>query len=361
VQLANAGLEKSGWETLLAFGEIDSGEAEAPIRVDIPTVRLRALQRRISPIPDARALAGLVSLIRSFRPHVIHTHLSKAGLIGRVAALAASNAPRVHTFHGNVFDGYFSPRVSRMILGVERALGRHTHALIALSEAQRDELLERHIAPASRIHIVPLGIDLARFAGSDRGHAREHLHVDRDAPVVLAVGRMVPIKRLDRLITAMETVAAAVPASRLYLVGGGPERAELERIVRERRLDQTVTFVGWSTETPDWYCASDVVALSSAREGTPLALIEAAAAGRPSVATAVGGVSDVVRDGLTGVVVADGDEAGLATALIGLLSDKSKAEEFGRAARAGSGRFGDGRLVEDLDCLYRALLRERRS
>lgn len=337
------------------------GEAEATIRDDIPTLRVRSLQRRISPVNDARAFASLIRSIRSFRPHIIHTHLSKAGLIGRVAAIASSRAARAHTFHGNVFDGYFSPRVSRAIMGVERTLGRRTHAVIALSEAQREELLERRIAPESHIHVVPLGIDLNRFASSDRLAARKRLGIPLDIAMVVAIGRMVPIKRLDRLIQAMTTVTASTQNAHLYLIGGGPERGVLERLVNEQGLRHRVTFVGWSTDTEHWYGAADVVALSSAREGTPLALIEAAAAGRPAVATSVGGVPDVVQDGITGVVVGDGDEAALASGLIDLLANPVKARRLGEAARERSARFGGDRLVDDLDRLYRALLHESRS
>ena len=361
VQVANAGLEARGWETLLVFGEIDAGEAEAPIRTDIPTLRVSSLQRRVSPASDARVLASLIRVIRSFRPHVIHTHLSKAGLVGRVAAVASSRAMRAHTFHGNVFDGYFSPRVARAILGVERALGSQTDAVIALSEAQRDELLQRRIARSSHIHIVPLGIDSARFAPSDKAAARADLGLDPRGPVLVAVGRMVPIKRLDRLVRAMKSVAAAIPQAKLYLVGGGPERPDLERLVGELGLRDNVTFVGWSSATERWYGAADVVALSSAREGTPLALIEAAAAGRPVVATSVGGVPDVVADGVTGIVVSDGDEAAMAHALIEVLSNPDMGRRLGDAARDASGRFGADRLVGDLDHLYRTLLREGRS
>jgi glycosyltransferase involved in cell wall biosynthesis len=361
VQLANAGLDARGWETLLAYGQIDVGEAEAPLRGSIEARRIPGLQRKINPLADAHAFAGLLPVIRAFRPHIIHTHLSKAGLVGRSAGIGSSRAKRVHTFHGNVFDGYFSPAVSRAILGIERSLASHTHAVVALSESQRDELLERRIVSASRIHIVPLGIDLNRYRDPDRGAARRRLGIPPGAPIIVAVGRMVPIKRLDRLIGAMPAVIAAVPTSHLYLVGDGPDRAGLESQVRGLQLDGNVTFVGWSSESEDWYGAADVVALSSAREGTPLALIEAAAAGRPVVATSVGGVPDVVQNGITGIVLQSEDGAALSDAIIGLLSDPEKASRMGAAAAAGAQRFGADRLVDDLDHLYRSLLHDRRS
>lgn len=359
VQLVNAGLDSQGWETLLAYGDVDAEEAEAPLRGDINAARVAGLQRSVSPARDARAFAGIVRLVRSFRPHIIHTHLSKAGLIGRSAGLATSSAARVHTFHGNVFEGYFSPRVSQAVLRVERSLGARTHAILALSETQRSELLERGIAPESQIRVVPLGTDLTRY-GVDRAGARERLALPADQPIVVAIGRMVPIKRLDRLFRAFDAVVREIPNAHLYLVGGGPERASLEALAVELGIRQHMTFVGWSTQTPDWYGAANVVALSSDREGTPLAVIEAAASGRPVVATAVGGVPDVVDDGRTGVVVASGDEAALARGITALLRDADRADRMGAAAQSRSHRFGAQRLIDDLDSVYRDLLQGRR-
>jgi glycosyltransferase involved in cell wall biosynthesis len=361
VQLANGGLDRLGWETHLAYGQVDTGEAEAPLRAGLAATRIPELRRPVRPALDARALAALVRLIRAFRPHIIHTHTSKAGLVGRAAAIASSRAKRAHTFHGNVFDGYFSPMMSRGILAIERALGARTDAVVALSPAQREELLERRIAPPSRIHIVPLGVELGRFEGIDRAIARERLGIPHDQPVIVAVGRMVPIKRLDRMLRAISIVVAAKPEAHLYLIGGGPDRESLEALTRQLDLVRNVTFVGWSSETQDWYGAAHVVALSSAREGTPLALIEAAAAGRPVVATSVGGVPDVVQHGSTGIVVPDGDEVALAQGLVSLLSNVSEADRMGAAAKAGSQRFGSERLVTDLDALYRSLLHGRGS
>lgn len=361
VVVADRGLRARGWETLLAFGSVEPDEAEVDVdALGVPAQRVAGLQRAINPIADLRAAATLARIIRRHRPDVIHTHLSKAGLLGRSVALATSRAVRVHTFHGTVFGGYFGSATSGAIVRAERFLGHHSQAVVALSDRQQRELVEFGIAPPERIRVVPLGLPLERFApaGSDeaRRAARSGLGVPREAVVVVAIGRLVAIKRLDRLIDAMALVVPVIPDVRLYFVGDGSEHQALEARAAAAGLADRITFAGWSSDSPSWYAAADVVALTSDREGTPLALIEAAASGRPVVATDVGGVSDVVADGKTGYVVAPEDIPGFADRLIRLSRDPDLRAAMGRAAPAHAALYDARRLVTDLDGLYRACL-----
>jgi len=361
VLLADRGLRERGWQTLLLHGQVEPDEAEVDLSgVDLPMRRVPTLARPIRPVADARAFAAVVRAIRQHRPQVIHSHLSKAGLIARSAAMASSSAARVHTFHGTVFGGYFGDRSSAAIVRAERFLGARTSRVIALSERQRDELVDNRIAPPERIRIVPLGLDLARFGGLNRAAARVQVGEPADAFLVVAIGRLVPIKRIDRLIRAFAIVAGNVANARLAIVGDGAERPGLEAMVAELGLGSRVRFAGWQADTPAWYAAADVVALTSDREGTPLALIEAAAAGRPVVAGDVGGVADVVLDGLTGFVVAPADEAAFADRLGRLALDPDLRRQLGGAAPERALAFAGERLVDDLDRLYREILAERR-
>ncbi len=360
VVVADRGLAERGWETLLVHGQIDEGEAEIELAAlrDLPRHRIPTLVRPIRPRYDAAAFATLLGLIRRYRPDVVHTHLSKAGLLGRTAAMAGSPAARVHTFHGTVFGGYFGDRASGAIVRAERFLGNRTDRVIALSERQRVELLEHRIAPAERIRIVALGLPLDRLGG-DRNDARRRLGLPVTEPIVVSIGRMVPIKRLDRLLRAFGGIVAKHPSAQLQLVGSGPERPALEGQVDAARLRDHVTFAGWSSAVGDWYAAADLVVLSSDREGTPLALIEAAAAGRPVVATDVGGVRDVVREGVTGFVVVRDDEAALGHRMSQLIGDPALRERLGAAGPEAARRFSADRLVADLDDLYGDLLSVR--
>jgi glycosyltransferase involved in cell wall biosynthesis len=365
VVLANRGLADRGWETLLLFGSVEADEAEVDLAATaIPMERIPTLARSIRPIPDLRSAVAIARVIRRFRPDVIHTHLSKAGLLGRPVALATSRAVRVHTFHGTVFGGYFGATATGAIVRAERFLGHRSDAIVALSDRQRDELIDARIAPAARIKVVPLGLDLERFAmardDAARQSARSTLGIPADALVIVAIGRLVPIKRLERLIDAFAAVAGRVPGSLLYLVGDGSERETLQARVAAAGLLDRVTFVGWSGSTPDWYAGTDVVALTSDREGTPLALIEAAAAGRPVVATDVGGVADVVADGSTGFVVPASSVDALADRLTQLAQDPDLRRAMGSEAPAHAIRYSADRLVADLDRLYRDTLANRR-
>jgi glycosyltransferase involved in cell wall biosynthesis len=299
-------------------------------------------------------------VVRSFRPDIIHTHHSKAGLLGRSVAMLAGVA-RVHTFHGHVFEGYFGPRTSAAIVTVERLLAAHTSRLIALSPLQRDDLLSRGIGREDRFEIVPLGLDLERYRSIDRGTARQGLGVSPNAVVVIMVGRLVPIKRVDRLIRVFATLHAHRRDARLYIIGDGSERAAAEIQAAEAGLGDAVTFCGWRSDTATWYAAADFVALSSDNEGTPLALIEAAAAGRPAVATAVGGVADVVNHEVTGLLASATDEAALARAMIRLADDHELRARLGAAAPAAVEGFGIERLVDDLERIYEDVLASSRA
>jgi glycosyltransferase involved in cell wall biosynthesis len=366
VTVADRGLRAGGWETLLAFGRVEPDEVEIDVDgLDLPNARVPGLARPLQPLPDLRAAMAIAALIRRYRPDVIHSHLSKAGLISRSVALATSRAVRIHTFHGTVFGGYFGERTSAAIVRAERFLGARSHALVALSPRQRLELIDNRISTKDRIHVVPLGLPLERFAAAGsaraRAAARARLGVPPDAFAIVAIGRIVPIKRLDRLVDAVALVVATVSRAHLYLVGGGAARTALERRVAESGLGGHVSFVGWSAEAPDWYAAADVVALTSDREGTPLALIEAAAAARPVVATDVGGVADVVDEGQTGFLVAPSDTSGFADRLIRLARDPGLRAAMSAAAPARAAGYSATRLVEDLDQLYRRTIQRWRA
>ena len=359
VTLANQELTKRGWETLLVHGRVQPDELEIRLPIeDVTTRRVDTLARPVDPIADLRTAAALLQIIRSYRPDIIHTHHSKAGLIGRSVAMIAG-IPRIHTFHGHVFEGYFGARTSSAIVGAERVLAMRTSRLIALSPLQRDDLLARGIGRPDRFEIVPLGLDLERFRSNDRAEARLRIGLRPDATIIVMAGRLVPIKRVDRLIRAFVHVHSVRPDTQLFVIGDGSERPAAEAQAAEAGLGESVSFCGWQSDMATWYAAADFVALSSDNEGTPLTLIEAAATGRPAVATAVGGVADVVIDGKTGLLAPPADEDALAAAMTRLASDREFRETLGAAAPATARGFGIARLVDDLERIYHDVLARR--
>jgi glycosyltransferase involved in cell wall biosynthesis len=354
-----------GYETTLLRGVEGPGEGSMDDLAEREGVRpelVPSLQRALG-IADLRALLAVVRVLRRDRPAILHTHTAKAGTIGRLAALVPGKGrPRVvvHTFHGHVFAGYFSPRATRFFLAIERFLARRSTCLVAVSDEVRDDLVSIGVAPADRIVVVPLGFELERFApvAGRRAEVRAELGIASDAPVVLLVARLVPIKRVDRFLE----VAAAVttPGVRFLVAGDGELRDAVRSSAAARAVAHQVTWLGMRSDIDRLLAAADVSVLCSDNEGTPVSLIESQAAGVPVVSTAVGGVAAVVIDGVTGILVDREDTDRFAAAIDRLLGDPDRRREMGEAGRRHVlSRFALSRLIADIDALYRRLLETR--
>ena len=323
---------------------------------------LPSLGREVRGAADVDALVRLIRLMRRVRPHVVHTHTAKAGTLGRVAARLARVPVVVHTYHGHVLRGYFSRDRTRIFAGVERTLARWTDCLLAVSETVRPELLALGVGAPERFRVVPLGLDLTRFerVDAERGALLGELGLPAETPMVTIVARLVPIKAHEVFLRAARLVLETHPTSRFLVVGDGERRAALEVLTAELGLGAYVRFLGWRRDLERIYADSTVVALTSRNEGSPVSLIEAMAAGRPVVATRVGGVPDLVADGVTGRLVPPDDPAALADALAALLRDPERRRALGAAGRARVvPAFAAARLVEDVDALYTELLRRK--
>ncbi len=346
------------FDTVLATGQVGPGEVEATATIAAAGVvpeRVRGLGRAPSLVDDVRAFFGVLALTRRVRPDVVHTHTAKAGALGRVAAWLCGVPRVVHTFHGHVFHGYFGSAMSRVVVAVERALARRTDRVLAVSaEIARDVSDRYRVAPSDRVRVTRIGLPLARLsdARQHRAAVRAELGVCEDTPVAVMLGRLVPVKEPEVALDAWEIVRRALPSAALVVVGGGP----LLESVTARRADG-VHLLGWRDDIERWLGAADVALLTSRNEGTPVALIEAGAAGLPSVATRVGGVPSVVLDGETGMLVERGDAAALAAALVRLFEDGDLRLRMGTAARRHvTSGWSEERLLADVSSLYRTLL-----
>jgi glycosyltransferase involved in cell wall biosynthesis len=360
-------LDPTRYESRLVTGRVDAGEADylqlqgrsLDGRIDV----LPELGREIKGLQDVRTIAALVRLIRTFKPHVVHTHTAKAGAVGRVAALLCGVPVIVHTFHGHVLRGYFSPAKTRVFTAIERQLGARSSALVAVSPKVRQELLEVGVGTPERFSVVPLGLDLARFRDfvPGAGEARAALGLPAGAFVTSIVARLVPIKAHDVFLGAAAALHAERPDAVFLVVGDGEERPALEARAAALGLGDVVRFLGWRADLELIYRASDAVALTSRNEGSPVALIEAMAAGRPVVSTRVGGVPDVVEDGVSGLLVGMDDPAAVAARLSRLAGDPGLRSRLGHAGQASvMARYDASRLLGDIDRLYTALLERAR-
>jgi glycosyltransferase involved in cell wall biosynthesis len=365
VAYLSAGLAKRGYETTLVAGSVARGEDSMTFVAEslgVPVVRLGEMRRDISPLRDSVALARLVRLIRETRPHILHTHMAKAGAVGRLAALASGSArPPVvlHTFHGHVLRHYFDPARTTAFRMLERWLARSTTALVAVSPQVRDELVELGVAPQKRFAVVRLGIDLAERIGADdlRVEQRRLLGIAPDRFVVGWIGRMTEVKRTDRVLLAFRQLRDTGVAACLCLVGDGPDRPAIERRAHELGIMRDTLFLGFQQDVAPFYAVFDALLLPSVSEGTPVSAIEALAAGRPVVATRVGGVPDVVRDGQDGLLVEPEAIDDLSDGLARLARDPALRERLGSAGRERVvRRYGVERLVDEMDLLYRSLL-----
>jgi glycosyltransferase involved in cell wall biosynthesis len=356
-------LDGDRYETLLVHGSPAPGDEPMADLIADEAVRARflpSLGQPIRPHRDALALAQLTRIARRFRPDIVHTHMAKAGLLGRLAARAGGSHPRiVHTYHGHVLEGYFGPAASGAYRVAEARLARISDRLIGVSEATVDDLVRLGVAPRDRFRVIPLGLDLSAYwdeLPAERARLRAELGVGEEETLVVYVGRLVPIKRLDLLLRATSEAIGSGAKLRLALVGDGEIRPALEGLAAELGLAKRARFMGYRRDLASIFAAADVAALSSANEGTPVSLIEAAAAGVPGVATAVGGVSEVVSEG-TGLTVAPGDTRGLAKALARLTADPALRASMGSRARERAlGRYSVERLIDEIDSLYAELL-----
>lgn len=359
-------LVAGGHELRLFCGAPEPGEGDLFERFrerGVDAVRVPGLGRGISPLGDLRALAYLRKELARFRPDVVHTHASKAGTLGRVAARAVPGAARVHSFHGHVLEGYFAQGVSRALVAHERRLAKRTQRVIAVSHATADDLVRLGVVEEERLVVVPPGIELDELLAIDRrsGELRKLVGASDTDFVVGVIGRLARVKQPERALDAFELLATRYPALHLAFVGDGSERRALEKriVALAPDLRRRAHLLGAREAMAPVLADLDAVLLSSRSEGMPVSLIEAAAAGLPVVATDVGGVGELVAHERTGFLAQDADE--LAFGLARLLDDRALGRAMGARARLRVARRHSAEaLAERLAAVYEVSLEERR-
>lgn len=373
-------LDATRFDTVLVTGRPSRVEGDWSSRAASEAgrlVRLDLLQRSVHPLKDLVVWWQLVRLIQRWRPQIVHTHMAKAGALGRYAAWVAgygmprAERPRIiHTFHGHVLDGYFSPWLAQSFTAIERWLAARTHDLIAVSPSVKADLVARRIAPPERIHVIPLGLPLEPLLAVDGARGLWRTREEQRSFLVVWAGRLVPIKHAKLFIEAVQLARECLPTWGVcgIIAGDGELRPMIERLIAARGLTEHVRCVGWVSDMVSLYADADVVCLTSRNEGTPVAVIEALAAGRPVVATAVGGVPDVLGAGpaqmaalqpgayvraVGGLLARSGDAAGVAAALVACAQSPQLCEALGRAGRAFvRERYSATRLLRDMAELY---------
>jgi glycosyltransferase involved in cell wall biosynthesis len=317
-----AGLDATRFQVRVLCGpEVDEGGdmfgdfAQAGVDVEV----VAAMGRSVRAVGDGRALQALCAALRRFRPEIVHTHTSKAGALGRIAARITRAPVTVHTVHGWSF-GHGGGRYARAMIGVERLLARSTDRLVVVTPVDEATGLHSRIGNEDQYVLVRSGIDLDRFRFSSgaRAAGREALGLGPDAQLVGTVGRLSEQKDPITLLRAFKRVVAERPSARLLMVGDGPLRAQVEQCVTDLALGAVVHLVGADHEPGHWYSSMDLFALSSQWEGLPRVALEAAASGLPVVSTRCGGLVELeARSAAT--LCAVGDEAELAASVESVL------------------------------------------
>ncbi|WP_419192412.1 glycosyltransferase [Engelhardtia mirabilis] len=366
-------LAARGHRVRVLVGRPEPGEGdlfEAALERGIDVRRIDHLARGPHPWRDLRARRALGRELAEFRPELVHTHASKAGALGRAAAWKRTTAPLVHTFHGHVLEGYFPRLIARRLIAHERRWAGRSAAVIAVSGATARDLDRLGVCPLERIRVVPPGVELERLLSlPDLWESRDPMGVELRTRLGIGsgdvlvgmLGRLAPIKRPELALAAFVRLAASgVARLHLAFVGDGEGRAPLEaaRAALPGSLRERVHLLGAVADVLPVHAALDLLLLTSKNEGLPVALIEGAAAGRPAVALAVGGVPELIEDGVTGRLVgSDGDPetmvSALARAMASLVDDGPGRVAMGCAAReVARTRHTGAALADRLEAVY---------
>lgn len=377
------------FETLLVGGSQEATEEGSHHILDslgVEPVILPEMQREVAPWRDRGAYRRIKKLIKDFKPDIVHTHAAKAGAVGRMAAADVGVKAIVHTFHGHVFHSYFGPLRTALYKNIERYLAKRSSRIIAISNKQKEELVDEHrICDEEKVSVIPLGFDLSRFQEDQlrkRALFRKVYGVADDEIAIGIVGRLVPIKNHDLFLEVIERVSRSTGRRvRAFIVGDGEERDRLQQRVEELGMSQvngpyfnghgfghgvngkpmvapaTITFTSWIKEVDIVNAGVDIIMLTSLNEGTPVSLIEAQASNKPIVSTRVGGIENVVLPGRTALLSESGDVDGLTAQMISLIENDAQRRVMGDGGWAHvRDRYHYSRLVEDTAQLYRSLL-----
>ena len=358
-----AAAARGGYRTILATGpsgdEVDITSTAESTGCELAFIP--SLRRQVSPVHDVMALAQTTRLIRRHRAHIVHTHTSKAGFIGRLAAFFCRVPIIIHTPHGHIFHSYYGKTLTRFFVTLERFTAKLSDRIVVLTDRGAKEHLERGIGRQEQFASIPSGVDIAtlRIKTPGRKLARRQVGWDDNDLYILGVGRLVPVKGFDFAVRAMKRVCQEVPETRLVLFGDGPERPALEALAcREQLLDRLI-IAGAGKEPAPYLAAADVLVAPSRNEGMGRVIVEAMSVGLPVVASRVGGIPSVVEDGRSGRLVSPEDPQELAATLIEVLRSASLRHEYGDYGRIRAEEFSLPAMESKLMELYREVAGEK--
>jgi glycosyltransferase involved in cell wall biosynthesis len=352
------GLHATEFDHRLYTGFCTDDEADYldTVATDVTALRIEGFGRRVSLSGDIKAFFSLVQEIRSFKPHVIHTHTAKAGFLGRIASVVSLHPSiRVHTFHGHLLNGYFGSFKRLLVVLAEKTLAMFSHQLLAVGDKVRQDLLAVGVGTVKKFSLMPPGLQISGLP--NKLASRDFYGLSSQKLQCGFIGRVTHIKRPDRLLDVVGEIKRRGLDIEFFIAGDG----ELLESCRARITDEDlpVKILGWQSNIERVLAAADIVILTSDNEGTPLSLIQAGMSALPVVTTRVGSVPEVVLDGVTGFI-ADLDVQEIADALENLAKSAELRVRMGASAQEFTlSNFGVDRLVNDHELLYKKLLANR--
>ncbi|HOZ30722.1 MAG TPA: glycosyltransferase [Bacteroidales bacterium] len=362
------------YETLLIGGMQDKHEACSDYivkKLGIHAIQIPEMVREIG-INDVTAYNKIKNIIKRYRPDIVHTHASKAGYLGRKAAISEGVPVIVHTFHGHVFHSYFNKYTTAIFKKIERDLAKKTNIIIAISDLQKHELCNVHqIAPENKFRVIPLGFDLDRFQQNyqqKRQYFRERYKIADDEIAISIIGRLVAVKNHPLFIKAINNVKQKSSKKiKAVIVGDGQLRNGLIELCyslglkcsfpEEQTNSADVIFTSWIQDADIVFAGSEITALTSYNEGTPVSLIESQAANTPIVTTNVGGVDNIVLENKTALLAKNDNLEDFTAKLLQLVENDELRNQMSKQGwDFVKEKFHYNRLINDMKSLYDELL-----
>lgn len=361
------------YETLLVGGHhTDSEEDSFHItdQLGIQPITIPEMMRDINLSADGKAFQKITKLIDWFQPDIVHTHASKAGALGRLAAYRKNVPVIVHTFHGNVFHSYFNKAKTQAYISIERQLAAWSSAVVAISPLQKKEITETFkVVKKEKVEVIPLGFDLDRFQldqEEKRNRFRTSFGINSDELAIGIIGRLVSIKNHSLFLkVAKETIMHSNKKLRFLIIGDGELKKSLIEEAKQLELsisdgngvDAEITFTSWIKDIDEAIAGLDIIVMTSKNEGTPVSLIEAQAGSRAIVTTDVGGIKDIIIPNESGLVSPSDNEPLMTKNLLNIIDNNQLRFEMGNAgSKFVKHRFTYQRLANDMDLLYQKLL-----
>jgi glycosyltransferase involved in cell wall biosynthesis len=344
------------WESVLVTGIPGENEGDMGYlarKYGVEPVIFNNLGREISILDDLKVGLELIKLFRKEKPDIVHTHTAKAGTLGRLAAIITCVPQIYHTFHGHVFQGYFSPLKTRIFLMIERFLARFTTGIIAISKRQKDDLIKFGITQANKIHVIPLGFDFSRILPPDQDRMlRRMLNIAPGKITVALIGRITAIKNPILFMNIAGEVIRQRQNVHFLVIGDGELKQDCQHLAKKLGIQDQVSFTGFISDLMQIYGSVDIVCLTSINEGTPVSLLEAMACQKIVISTPVGGVPDFIRTGENGFIC-EADPVAFSNQIIDCVDNLGKYTTLReQAAKDVLNRYDMSRLFKDIEELY---------